>query len=331
MSIFVDNDETQEWMTYLRTLTPPPTPVSLPSGPDLQTAMHYLEVPEEDIPGVTALAGKLRDDPVLWDVLERAVWSLVAHMGKIESPPRFAPLRDVNDPDYGYFYVVVFVAALPYVREYHRSRGIPDDVAQATLADLGRNVRVHRKREGVGGLGVMWWLMLHFRGMIYQLGRLQFERSSMGEQIAKSAREAGHEVSETTPVLSLHIPDFMGPMSPEACDDAVAQAETFFPRYFPEEPYRFAVCHSWLLDPRLKDHLRPDSNIIRFQERFHLAGQGWDSTNGIMQFVFGKTAKDVDAVAPATTLERAVVDHIRAGGTWWGYGGWFPLSDASSS
>ena len=48
----------------------------------------------------------------------------------------------------------------------------------------------------------------------------------------------------------------------------------------------------------------------------------------LLSRVFGKTAKDVDTVEPATSLERAVVDHIRGGGTWWGYGGWFPLDDA---
>ena len=28
------------------------------------------------------------------------------------------------------------------------------------------------------------------------------------------------------------------------------------------------VCHSWLLDPQLGEYLRPDSNIMRFQQRF---------------------------------------------------------------
>ena len=40
---------------------------------------------------------------------------------------------------------MVFVAALPYVRDYHRSRGIPDDVTQATLADLQHDG--HRLRQ----------------------------------------------------------------------------------------------------------------------------------------------------------------------------------------
>lgn len=325
MTIFAENDETQSWTAYLETLAPPARKVVLPEGEELNATLRYLEIPEEDLADVSALAMALRDDERLWWYLERAVWSLMAHMGRIDSPPRFAVLRDINDPVYRHFYVLVFVATLPYVRAYHEVKGIPEDISQATLADLGRNVRVHRKREGVGGLGVAWWLMLHFRGMIYQLGRLQFERSTMGEQIAGSVTEAGMQATASTPALSVHIPDFSGPMTDEACSASIAQAREFFPRHFPDEHYKYAVCHSWLLDPRLKEYLRPGSNIVRFQERFTLAGKGWDSTDGIMQFVFGKTAKDVDNVPRDTSLQRAVVDHIRSGGTWWGYLGWFPM------
>jgi hypothetical protein len=83
-------------------------------------------------------------------------------MGEIDGPTKFAALKDFNDPASRYFYVQLLTASLPFVRNYHKSISVPEIITQATLADLGRNVRVHRKREGVGGLGVMWWLMLHF-------------------------------------------------------------------------------------------------------------------------------------------------------------------------
>lgn len=328
MSIFADTDETRSWTAYLRELSPPDGEVTLPEGAELEATLRYVEIPEEDIPEVMRQAEVIRADADLWWYVERAVWSLQAHMGQVEGPPRFAPLRDQNDAEYRFFYVVVYVAALPFVRAYHESRGIPEDVQQATLADLGRNVRVHRKREGVGGLGVMWWLMLHFRGMIYQLGRLQFERARMGDSIAASVAELDTDATASTPVLSVHIPDFMGPMSVEACDDSTAEARAFFPRYFPDETYDYAVCHSWLLDPELKRYLRPESNIIRFQDRFTLAGKGWDSTDGIMQFVFGTTAEAIDDVPQESSLQRGVVRHIRDGERWWGYLGWFRLADA---
>ena len=150
----------------------------------------------------------------------------------------------------------------------------------------------------------------------------------MGASISESARTCDPNVSATTPALSLHIPDFLGPMTPEACDRSIAQAREFFPQYFPEEEYRYAVCHSWLLDPGLKTFLRPDSNIIRFQDRFTIAGPGWDSTDGIMQFVFGRNADAINNVPQDSSLQRGVVSHIRNGGRWWGHLGWFRMPNA---
>lgn len=325
MAIFADSAETSAWEEHLRSLSAPDRPVALPEADELREVLRSLDIPEEDIGDVIALAPILKGSTELWWYLERAVWSLAAHMGCIDSPPRIAPLRDINDPTYRYFYVLVYVAALPDVRDYHRRLGIPDDISQSTLADVGRNVRVHRKREGIGGLGVAWWLMLHFRGMIYQLGRLQFELSRLGPAIARNMNECGLAVHEGTPALSIHIPDFCGPMSPELCDEAIARAREFFLTYFPNTPYDYAICNSWLLDPALKAHLRPESNIVRFQDRFQLADAGWDSTEGIMQFVFGSKLSDMARIEPRTSLEHAVVRHIHEGGTWYGYGGWFPL------
>ena len=75
-----------------------------------------------------------------------------------------------------YVAVCVFVAALPRTRAYHHERGVPADVSRRTLADLGRNMAFHRRRRGRGGVEVPQWLTRHFRGELYQLGRLQFER-----------------------------------------------------------------------------------------------------------------------------------------------------------
>src|SRR5699024_2690180 len=177
MMAFIDHlahDETlATWRSHLEEIGPPDAPVSLPTGDELLATLRYLEVPEEDIPDVVRLAPSPDSDPDAWWFLERGVHSLGLFMGSVTRPPRVASLRDINDPVYRFFYVHMFVAALPRVQCYCRQRGIPEETVQATLADLGRNVRVHRKREGTGGLGVAFWLMLHFRGMIYQLGRLQ--------------------------------------------------------------------------------------------------------------------------------------------------------------
>src|SRR5437879_6900199 len=120
-----------------------------------------------------------------------------------------------------YFFAFVYLAALADVRRFHARRGISDDVSWATLSDLGRNLKRDRLLLGDGGLRTSGWLTLHFRGSIYQLGRLQFNRMNVrAAHVADAFREG-------EPALGVHIPE-SGPLTPEACDESIAQAGTFF-------------------------------------------------------------------------------------------------------
>jgi hypothetical protein len=321
--LFLHNETFTEWVAYLRDLGDPPFDVSMPPKDALPALLRELAIPEDDIGRIIDSIPTREEQPEIWWFLDRCVYSLVQHMGQVDAPPTFAPLRDINDPDYRYFYVHVFLAAHGHVTAYHESRGIPKDVSVATLADLGRNVRVHRKRYGVGGLGVAFWLMRHFRGTIYQLGRLQFERARLGSRLVESITIGGTPTNERDLVLSLHIPDYMGPLSPEACDASIESAKTFFAEYFPTERYVAAVCHSWLLDPQLREYLPDSSNIIAFQDRFTLGEHQHDVDTSIVQFVFGPTPANLDELPQRSSLERAVVGHLKAGRHWKGRSGWF--------
>jgi hypothetical protein len=170
------------------------------------------------------------------------------------------------------------------------------------------------------------WLTRHFRGELYQVGRLQFERARHGERTARVLAAAGLDVAPGTLCLNLHIPDFLGPLSPAACDRALTLAGEFFTRHYPEEKYRAALCHSWLLDPQLKRYLPADSNVVRFQERFRTAREDTEPADAEpVQFVFGDPELPVESLPRRTSVERAVGDHLRAGGHWYIGHGWFPL------
>jgi hypothetical protein len=179
-----------------------------------------------------------------------------------------------------FFYAYVFLAAVPDVRRWHRQRNIPDDVSWATLADLGRHLPVNRRVHGEGGLDRPLWLRSHFRGALYQLGRLQFCRSripyepAMLEHLAVPFRYGD-------PALDLHIPE-QGPLTPPACNRSLRWARDFFPRHFSAERYRVAICTSWLLDDQLAAYLKPDSNIIRFQRRFSLLPDSSDGDDDVL-------------------------------------------------
>src|SRR5919201_5277388 len=117
-----------------------------------------------------------------------------------------------------HFYVYVFLALLQVVRAYHREHDVPDDIAWSTLADLGRNLARDRVLFGVGGLRTSGWLTLHFRGAIYELGRLQYNRMTIrAAHVANEFREGEHAVG-------IHIPESGRRLTPEACDTSLVQA-----------------------------------------------------------------------------------------------------------
>ncbi|MFD3616696.1 acyltransferase domain-containing protein [Streptomyces sp. NPDC058676] len=298
----------------------------LPDADELAEVLLDLAVPHDDINELVRMGRRVTDDPELLRLLEASVEELVRGMGEAHGAVDLLELDWASGPLQRCFPVYVFVAALPHTRAYHRERGIPADVSRRTLADLGRSMAVHRRRHGSTGVQDSRWLTRHFRGELYQLGRLQFERARPGERTGRALAAAGLDMAPGTPCLNLHIPDFLGPLSPAACDRSLALAGEFFSRYFPEEKYRAALCHSWLLDPQLKRYLAADSHIIRFQERFRVAREDTEPADTEpVRFVFGDPGLEVEALPRRTSVERAVGDHLRAGGHWYIGHGWIPL------
>ncbi|MGX1883953.1 acyltransferase domain-containing protein [Streptomyces sp. NPDC055287] len=301
-------------------------PVALPGADELPDVLLDLAVPHEDINPLVALRDTLVGDAEWHWLLRRSVVGLLRDMG-VEGGGLELPLMPAELGEPGrLFPVYVFVAALPYVEAYHREHAVPHEISRRTLADLGRNMALHRRRLGTGGLLVPFWIRLHFRGEIYQLGRLQFQRTRVGAHLAERAAAAGVPVEVGDPALNLHIPDCRGPMTPSACDASLALAREFFARHCPQEDFRVGVCRSWLLDPQLRAYLREDSSIVRFQDRFRPLDPVTAADDTLpVGFVFGDPDLPVDQLPRRTAVERAIGDHLRAGGHWYGGKGWLRL------
>jgi hypothetical protein len=315
-----------EWLRDLEYEEVDPQSAVLPDADELPDVLLDLSVPHEHINELVALRARLAADPEAMTLLARCVTRFVRDMGEIGKgwePPAFPATTGALGRC---FHLYVFIAALPSVRAHHRERGVPEDVSRRTLADLGRHVSVHHRRAGGPGLQFPWWIALHFHGELFQLGRLQFQRSLLGRRTSRAVAAAGLDQGPGDPCLSLHITDFRGPLSPSACDRSLTLAREFFARHYPDERYEIAVCNSWLLDPQLKRYLPADSNIIRFQDRFDVESDETNPDDSVpVGFVFGDPDVPLGELPRRNSVERAVVDHLRAGGHWYGGRGWFEL------
>lgn len=315
-------EETAAWLASLPAAAGGKLP-TLPQREEAADLLRRLGVPSAQAEEILATVPAVEGDPALRWLLGRCAQQLVQDMG-VNGPLQPWPALPASLGLPGrYLYVLVYLATLPFVRRYHQQRGIPEDISWATLADLGRHLAIHQRIAGEGGLTAHNWLTLHFRGVIYALGRLQFHRSHITYDADTIAR-LGLPFRRGNPCLGVHIPE-SGPLSPEACDASFQGAREFFPRHFPDESYRIATCGSWLLDDQLAEYLPASSNIVRFQHRFQLLPGGRPCDGEIISFVFRRNDARLDDLPQRTTLERAIVAHLRAGRHWQARWGWLAL------
>ncbi len=125
-------------------------------------------------------------------------------------------------------------------------------------------------------------------------------------------------------IIEVHIPGG-GQMSVASCRESMQQALDFFPRYFPQQTFAGFACGSWILNPQLAQIYRADSNMVLWQRELHLYPTPSGSRSGLT-FVFGKDDIDIETAPRDTSLRRALLDHMAAGGRLIG-GGMFMLCE----
>ena len=317
------------------------------------------------------------------DRLCRLAWHLFRRLvespGMLEAGVRSWPMLPAETvPGADLFYAYLFLACTERIKAWYDRRGIPPEIFRETMGDLERWMRTHRDKTGHWGFSEHKWLVQHFSGNLFQLGRLQFQfgvfrhpyhawrhrhtgavillagaelrfdRSGLvastdpglplgaayieddaavsglpidprggacAEAIRLSRSAWDKRLSPGDAVLNIHIPAG-SPMAIDLCGESFRRALEFFPRHFPDFASRAFVCGSWLLDPHFENYLKPESNIVRFLREVYLfplpgagAGAPWSR-------VFGAPVVDLATAPRDTSLRRAILDHMQAGGEW---------------
>ena len=302
----------------------------IPPTEELLERALEIAVPFDDLNPLLAAADRLRSTPAE-ELLAHEVGRLVGAMGSTDPLPQLSGVTaDVVDPP-GYFDVLVALLTVPYARAYHRERGVDERTSWRTFLDIGRNIAVYRRRHGRLGFDDLGWVALHLTGQLYDLGRLQVARGRLGDDIARLMRGSGLDAAAGEACLDVHIPRYSGPMDAAACARSLARAAEFFPRHFPDESPRYLVCSSWLLDPVLAERLPARSNIVGFQQLFTVARAEQPADEGTLIFVFEDPTRPLADYPRASSLQRAVLDQLEAGGHWHGGYGWRLLNQPGRS
>lgn len=298
--------------------------------------LERLGCPPQAVADVVATRPDPQLDPERWWLLERCHRRLVATMGDLDADPgRLLALPEALGLAGRCFPVHIFLATVPAVRAWHTTRGVPDDVSWATLADLGRHVVIEDRISGQTGLDAPWWMMLHVRGVIFEVGALQYTPYHTGGPGTPSpwyyddyARRLGPGFLPGDLAFGVHIPEG-APLGRESCLSSMRRAARLFDRLFAEElpgqGRRLATCSSWLIDDQLAGLLPAESKIVGFQRMFHLV-PGWgDADDGVMRFVFINQGVQPDAQHARTRLQRSVLEHLSSGGHFRWRTGWCDL------
>lgn len=297
-------------------------PFTLPDDQTADAVLASCAVEPADRADTLAARPDPRADPDLWWLLGCLVDELAVTLDTPVGPLGFASwpaLPASTGPVGRHLYVWALVHAVGALRGLHADRGIHGDVTHATLATLGETMRDHREATGASGLGLrsIWSMPLQLRGAEVLLGRHAFTRA----EVAFGDGVDGH-------VLHVHVPAH-GRLDRAASDASFAQARTFFPTHYPDEPLAWFFCTSWMLDPQLRDHLDARSNILGFAERFTLLParpvQDPDACDReLLRSVFGVappaagpvTEAELTQVGDRTSFQRAYVAHLRSGHHW---------------
>lgn len=263
--------------------------------------LDLLGIQEADRAGCARLLAR----PAPADV-DQALEKLVHRLGSFTR-------ETVKDGGFEETWIEAILRFAPRVVRWHGQRGVSTEDSALILADIGRQMAIHRRVHGTFGLETWSWLTLQLTGTMFQLGRLQYhlvpsEAGPMGDNV----RDHGGWV------LDIHIPELTGEqagLTPAAVDASLARAASFFATHFPDKPVSIATCSSWMLDPYLSQTL-PHSNIAAFAQRF-VVEQCTDAPEDAVYFTFRKRGLDnLEQLPRVTSLQRAVLDRIDDGGTW---------------
>ena len=205
--------------------------------------------------------------------------------------------------------------------EQYRQKGIPDDVYYATMHDFKIWFDVCESRYARAGIAESNWLVRHVNLAIFQLGRLQFEPSSLKRGLVID----GTTYEKGTPVINVHIPEGE-PLLHECVAESFGLSKKFFPQVLKLDANLYH-CDSWLLAKENEHYVCPESNIRAFAGWFSCYHESYHERQA-EERVFDWEIMHPELYPERTSLQKSLKSFLLSGGAvGLGYGVSFGQAD----
>lgn len=186
----------------------------------------------------------------------------------------------------------------------YKAQGIPEHIYTDTFRDIAIWQADHKKKTGTLGLSQYTWICKILHMEVIRLGRLEFEPLA---KVPQEIRNHNHHLPNTN-CYSVHIPAD-GSLDPDECNKSYRIASQYF-----QEQAPLCFCQSWLLSPALKNLLPETSNILSFQQSYHIFHID-ETSRQAEERLFGTLLEDPKNYQATTSLQKHAKQWLLQGKT----------------
>jgi len=213
---------------------------------------------------------------------------------------------------------LVMCICLSKVLWFHYAKeNIEENIWLTSMCDLKWKSMECKCMHNIWGVSAPMWYANFFKMKCFGFQKLQFVIWSFGANYEKD----DIVLTKDSNVIYVHIPRTGTKLDRESVLNAYKEAAEFFKNRYQLERIVFA-CNSWLLFPRNKEVLSPQSNLYSFISDFDIFAHGEYADYSQVWRLFDKNYNgDVEQLPQDTSLRRVYADWIRKGEkTGWGFG-----------
>ena len=199
------------------------------------------------------------------------------------------------------------------LKEYFDNKNILHSIFYDSIQDL--NFRINRYYNTYSEYGVSerdaFWLRFMYKGEMFDLGSLRYQKFHFSYvEIERQdydymplSDEMKKRFPEGEPIINVHITTDAD-LRPEKIDTSFKMAYNFFETYFPEHKYSVFTCRTWMLYRPTQEILPPESNIIKFANRYEIIATNENSKQALDRIYETSDLNEIAKMDKTTSLAK---------------------------